>query len=119
MTGGFDQQHVSASLPLEIPSDALATFQREQKTHAVLDVREAWELDICKLEDCLHIPLSDLARRIDELPGDRPIVVVCHTGHRSLMATQFLRQSGFARSTNLRGGVEAWATEIDPDMQRY
>ncbi len=119
MSNVAEKKHASASFPLEIPSDALAAFRREQRVHAVLDVREQWELDICTLGDCLHIPLSDLAQRIDELPDDRPIVVVCHFGQRSLMATRFLRQAGFAQSTNLRGGVDAWAVDIDSDMQRY
>ncbi len=119
MTVRSDDLKEAATLPLEISPDMLAAMRIEGKTHEVLDVREAWELDICKLTDCLHIPLGELARRIDELPKDRPIVVVCHTGHRSLMATQFLRESGLAQATNLQGGVEAWATDVDPAMQRY
>jgi rhodanese-related sulfurtransferase len=94
-------------------------MRHHAKPHAVLDVREAWELDICSLTDCLHIPLGQLAERIDELPKDRPIVVVCHTGRRSLMATQLLREAGVVQATNLMGGVEAWAIDVDPDMQRY
>lgn len=119
MSGAPDDPARSISLPLEILPDVLVTFQLEKKPHTVLDVREAWELDICKLEDCLHIPLGDLARRIDELPLDRPLVVVCHTGRRSLMATQFLRSAGMDQATNLTGGVETWATDIDPSMPRY
>lgn len=119
MSGGPDDHLDAVSLPLEIRSDVLAAWRQEDKPHAVLDVREAWELDICKLTDCLHIPLSDLARRIDELPDDRPIVVVCHTGRRSLMATEFLKGAGVVQATNLLGGVEAWATDVDPTMQRY
>lgn len=114
-----EDQSQAVSLPLEIQGDALVGYQTEKKPHAILDVREAWELDICALTDCLHIPLGDLAHRVDELPKDRLIVVVCHTGRRSLMATQFLRGAGVVQAVNLEGGVEAWATDIDPDMQRY
>lgn len=118
MKGAGDQLE-GLSSPLEISPKALATLQLEQKPHAILDVREVWELDICALKDCLHIPLGDLARRMDELPKDCPIVVVCHTGRRSLLATQFLRNAGRVQAINLEGGVEAWATDIEPNMKRY
>lgn len=116
---GVGEQFEAHSNPLEMTPQALAALLLEHKSHAILDVREAWELDICALKDCLHIPLGDLARRIDELPRDCPIVVVCHTGRRSLLATQLLRQHGLVQAVNLEGGVEAWATDIDPEMQRY
>jgi rhodanese-related sulfurtransferase len=119
LSGGRDGHRDAASLPLEISPDVLAAWRQAGRPHAVLDVREAWELDICKLTDCLHIPLGEIARRIDELPADRPIAVVCHTGRRSLMATTFLREAGIDQATNLLGGVEAWAIEVDPRMQRY
>lgn len=104
---------------MEVSPEAVAKWRQEKKLHAVLDVREAWELEICALEDCLHIPLGSLAKRVGELPKERPIVVVCHTGRRSLLATQFLRDAGLTQAVNLRGGVEAWAIEIDPAMRRY
>ncbi|MGI9492525.1 MAG: rhodanese-like domain-containing protein [Geminicoccaceae bacterium] len=119
MSGRSDVQEGGSALPLEIAPDFLAKLRHDGKPHAVLDVREAWELDICRLTGCLHIPLDELTRRVDELPKDRPIVVVCHTGRRSLMATRFLRDAGVAQATNLIGGVEAWAIDVDPDMQRY
>jgi len=119
LSGRADDLKGISALPLEVPTKMLATLRVEGKQHQVLDVREAWELDICRLTDCLHIPLDELAQRVDELPKDQPIVVVCHTGVRSLKATHFLREAGLVHATNLIGGVEAWATDIDPDMQRY
>lgn len=118
MSGVEDKPEVTAA-PLEMSPKALAMLQVEHKPHAILDVREAWELDICALKDCLHIPLGDLARRMNELPKDCPMIVVCHTGRRSLLATRFLREAGMVQAINLEGGVEAWATDIDPAMQRY
>ena len=87
--------------------------------HAVLDVREAWELDICKLDGCIHIPLNDIAEKKNGLPDDRPIVVVCHLGQRSLLATRHLRAAGFDHAVNLKGGVDAWAERVDAGMRRY
>lgn len=114
----FDPADV-VSLPQEIAPETLATMQQEERLHAILDVRETWELDICKFEDCLHIPLNDLPQRIDELPRDRPLIVVCHLGQRSLLATRWLRAAGLSQSTNLMGGVDAWADRINSGMRRY
>jgi rhodanese-related sulfurtransferase len=87
--------------------------------HSVLDVREAGELAICRFEGSLHIPMSDIPTRINELPTDHPLVVICHHGARSQMIVDFLRKAGFDNAVNLDGGIEAWAYEIDPSMQRY
>jgi len=87
--------------------------------HCVLDVREADELAICRLEGSLHIPMSDIPARINELPTDHPLVVICHRGARSQIVVDFLRNAGFSNAVNLDGGIEAWACEIDPSMPRY
>ena len=87
--------------------------------HRVLDVREARELEICQLEGALHIPMADIPTRVDDLPANRPLVVLCHHGARSQMVVDFLRNAGFDNAVNLDGGIEAWACEIDPSMRRY
>jgi rhodanese-related sulfurtransferase len=87
--------------------------------HCILDVREAEELAICRLEGSLHIPMSGVPARINELPTDRPLVVICHHGVRSQAVVGFLRNAGFDNALNLDGGIEAWAYEIDPSMPRY
>ena len=61
---------------------------------------------------------SDLTR-LQELPTDADIVVVCHHGMRSLQVAQFLKQSGLERVFNLSGGIAAWAAQVDPDMPQY
>ena len=85
----------------------------------LVDVREPWEFDLCGIEGSLLVPLGQLPSRVDELPRDRPLVMVCHTGRRSQNAAMFLAQSGFADVQNLSGGVERWAVEVDPSMRRY
>ena len=82
-------------------------------------MREPWELAICGFPEALHLPLGELAGREHELPRDRPLIVFCHTGRRSLLATQYLRRLGLSEAVNLRGGVEAYALEVDPSMARY
>jgi rhodanese-related sulfurtransferase len=97
----------------------LADMRSAGNEHAVLDVREARELDVCRLDGALHIPMAEVRARIEELPTDRPLVVVCHHGARSQMVVDFLREAGFDNAVNLDGGVDAWACDIDPSMPRY
>jgi len=85
----------------------------------LVDVREPWEFELARIEGSLLVPLGQLPSRVDELPRDRPLVMVCHTGRRSQNAAMFLAQSGFADVQNLSGGVERWAVEVDPSMRRY
>jgi sulfur-carrier protein adenylyltransferase/sulfurtransferase len=84
----------------------------------VLDVREPHEYDICNLGGHL-IPLNDLPKRVNELDSTREIVAHCKMGGRSARAVQFLRQAGFTRVSNLKGGILAWADRIDPKMPKY
>lgn len=85
----------------------------------LVDVREPWEFAHCRIEDSISIPLGQLPARLAELPRNRDLVLVCHHGSRSQHAAMLLAQRGFASVHNLRGGVEAWALEVDPAMQRY
>jgi rhodanese-related sulfurtransferase len=94
-------------------------MQTAGKEHAVLDVREARELDVCRLDGAVHIPMAEVRARTEELPTDRPLVVVCHHGARSQMIVDFLRGAGFDNAVNLDGGIDAWACDIDPSMPRY
>jgi rhodanese-related sulfurtransferase len=85
----------------------------------LVDVREPWEFAVCHIEDSLSLPLSQLPSRVDELPQDRALVVICHHGNRSYHATVWLQRMGYSEVWNLRGGVAAWATHIEPTMRQY
>lgn len=85
----------------------------------LLDVREAWEFDLCRLDDALHVPMHLVPARCDKLDPDRELVVVCHHGARSLQVALFLENKGFRNVHNLTGGVEAWAIEVAPGFRRY
>ena len=107
--------------PLEIGPEDLAEWRDAGLPHALLDVREPWEVAICGFDGAINLPL---ARLLDgqggaALPRDRPLVVLCHHGRRSLTATLHLRRRGFANAVNLAGGVDAWAVSVDPRMPRY
>src|SRR5271165_979915 len=85
----------------------LADMRSTGREHRVLDVREARELDICRLEGALHIPMAEIPARVDDLPPNQPLVVLCHHGVRSQMVVDFLRDAGFDNAVNLDGGIEA------------
>jgi rhodanese-related sulfurtransferase len=85
----------------------------------LLDVREPVELEIAAVGPALHIPMREVPARLAELDRNAPIVVMCHTGRRSYFVAQYLVGNGFSQVFNLRGGIDAWSTEIDPQVPRY
>ena len=85
----------------------------------IVDVREPWEFARCSIDGSVSVPLQELPRRLSELDAKREMVLVCHHGARSRNAAMWLSQNGFPAVHNLRGGVEAWAVEVDPAMPRY
>ncbi len=85
----------------------------------IVDVREPWEIELCRIEGAMPIPLGQLPARHEELPADNDLVLVCHHGARSQQAAMWLARNGHAKVHNLRGGVEAWSLEVDPAMPRY
>jgi molybdopterin/thiamine biosynthesis adenylyltransferase/rhodanese-related sulfurtransferase len=103
----------------ELTVRELAARRARGQGPLVVDVREPFELEICRLEGATHIPLGELPARLAELDARREIVTVCHSGVRSLRAREVLQAAGFAQVRSLRGGLDAWAVEIDPTMERY
>ncbi|HXW17412.1 MAG TPA: molybdopterin-synthase adenylyltransferase MoeB [Candidatus Acidoferrales bacterium] len=84
----------------------------------ILDVREPHEYQICNIGGHL-IPLGDLSRRVNELDSSREIVAHCRSGKRSAEAAEFLRNAGFRKIWNLKGGILAWSDEVDPSVPKY
>jgi adenylyltransferase/sulfurtransferase len=88
----------------------------------LLDVREPREWEICRIEGATLIPLGELPKRLDEVPngdGARDVVIMCKSGVRSAKATNLLRDKGFPRVQNLRGGILEWIARIDPEQPTY
>ncbi|HXY41685.1 MAG TPA: ubiquitin-like small modifier protein 1 [Vicinamibacteria bacterium] len=85
----------------------------------VVDVREPHEWAICRIEGARLVPLGTLPERLHEFDSSRAYVLHCKSGARSARAIQLLRQAGFRRLLNLRGGVLAWAREVDPSLPTY
>jgi len=85
----------------------------------ILDVRNQVEYDISRIEGSHLIPLDQLLNRLHELDSARDIVAHCRTGARSAKAIEMLQEAGFRKLRNLKGGVLAWADEVDPTMPKY
>lgn len=86
---------------------------------ALVDVREPGEHAICAIPGSRLIPMDEVPRRIRELDPDVETVVVCHHGIRSAHVIAHLESRGFHKLVNLRGGIDAWAREVDPTMRTY
>ena len=85
----------------------------------LLDVREHDELAIAAVASALHIPMREVPARIGELDATKPLVVMCHSGGRSRRVAEFLQGNGFPNVFNLKGGIDAWSTQIDSRVPRY
>ena len=112
----------NAATTTMIPS--ISVIELQQKLAAggellVLDVREPFEFDIASIEGSQLIPLGQLDEHMDELSRGKETVVLCKSGVRSAHAVELLQRRGFGKAFNLEGGIDAWADQIDPTMQKY
>lgn len=86
----------------------------------LLDVREPWEYDVCRIEGSTLIPMRQIPAAAEQLDPDRETIVICHHGVRSFSVARFLESElGFSNVINLKGGVDAWARDVDPGMATY
>jgi rhodanese-related sulfurtransferase len=100
------------------PVEVKQRLDRGEKL-TLIDVREPWEFDICKIEGAKLIPMGTVPANLQALDTDDEIVVYCHRGMRSLDVTVWLRGQGVGRAKSLAGGIERWSLEIDPNVPRY
>jgi len=85
----------------------------------VLDVREAWELQLASLPGVVHVPMNQVPARLAEFARDAETIVMCHAGGRSMRVAQFLVNQGFTNVANLSGGIDAWSQAIDATVPQY
>ncbi|MBI3466010.1 MAG: rhodanese [Planctomycetes bacterium] len=111
----------AASVPLEIDCRAVKARLDAGDDLVFVDCREPSEHEIVRIDGASLLPMSQFAARIGELEPhrDRPIVIHCHHGGRSLQVAAWLRQRGFAQAQSMAGGIDRWAGEIEPGMARY
>jgi rhodanese-related sulfurtransferase len=79
-----------------------------------LDVRETYEWEELHIPDATLIPLGELESRVNELPRDQEIVVVCRSGNRSLTGRDILINAGFEQVTSMAGGMNQWRAQGFP-----
>jgi rhodanese-related sulfurtransferase len=84
----------------------------------LLDVRETWEYQICRIEGSELLPIREVAQNWQSLEQDQPVVCICHHGGRSAQVALFLERQGMT-TFNLSGGVDAWARQVDASMATY
>lgn len=85
----------------------------------LLDVREPWEFDVCRIPGARLMPMRSIPARYPELHRDTETVVICHHGARSYQVAMFLEHQGFGNVINLYGGMAAWSRDADPATPTY
>ena len=105
------------SVPEITPAEIAARRERGE-AFTLLDVREAWELDVASVPDVLHIPMGEVQDRVAEIDRGRQVVVMCRSGRRSLEVAKYLQQNGFD-AVNLAGGILAWSRDVDATIPTY
>ncbi len=105
--------------PVEVGVEEARRWLDSEKPPYLLDIRESYEAAVCQIKGSAFVPMGEIPNSLDALPKDRPILVYCHHGQRSLRITQFLRFKGFDTATSMAGGIQAWAEKLEPDMARY
>ncbi len=107
----------------ELQVSALSGFAKRHPAPVLLDVREPWETALASIDlpgvTTLRVPMAQIPLRLADIPALQPVVCICHHGVRSAQVVAFLLHVGRTDVYNLRGGVEAWAIEVDPTMPRY
>ena len=116
---GHDHEDGSIVADWDIDATQLASLINQPGAPLLLDVREPHELEISRLAGALNIPLGNLAARLSELDTAREMVVFCKGGTRSTRALELLVSTGFKKVKNLKGGINAWARDIDPKLPVY
>lgn len=85
----------------------------------LIDVRDPWEFETCRIEGSINIPMSDIVSQLDNINRNTEKVIICHHGMRSRHVAQYLESIGFASVINLEGGIDSWARTVDPAMLQY
>ena len=91
----------------------------QQHSPRLIDVREPWEFDICQLAGSELVPMGSIPQQLELFQPSSEYVIICHHGIRSLQVIQFLAHHNIHNTINLDGGVDAWASDVDINMEKY
>jgi adenylyltransferase/sulfurtransferase len=103
----------------EVAPNTVSALLESEAPPFLLDVRESWEWSVSSLAPlgARLVPLAELGERLSEVPLDRPVVVYCRSGQRSRTAARRLLDHGLTDVRSMRGGLRAWAEQLDTDMR--
>ena len=104
---------------IEIGPGEVSRLVASGQKFLLVDVRESWEYDISWIEGAVLIPLREIPANVPRLSETPQIVLFCHHGIRSLDAAAWLRSQGIHGVQSMSGGIDRWATEVDPRVPRY
>lgn len=104
---------------LEITVAELQKKQKAGEQFLLIDVREPWEYEACRIEGAKLIPMRTIPANLQQLDSDRDVICYCHHGQRSLDVAAWLRAQGVETAQSLAGGIDRWSLEIDPAVPRY
>jgi molybdopterin/thiamine biosynthesis adenylyltransferase/rhodanese-related sulfurtransferase/molybdopterin converting factor small subunit len=114
-----NQPHEPVAVEGDIePTEVKAKMDRGDQ-FVLIDVREPHEYQICSIPNAKLIPLGDLPKRVNELNSADEIIAHCKSGMRSAKAVEFLKQAGFRKVRNMKGGILAWSDKVDPSVPKY
>ncbi len=113
----FDKRDDLVASNVRATPDGLLAQMKSQKPPLVVDVRNDAEWNSASIEGSVHMPLIGLLDKVDSLPRDRELVILCATGNRSSTAASLLSQKGVTHVTDLAGGIEAWQKQHLPVKQ--
>ena len=85
----------------------------------LIDVREDWEYDLCRIKGSQLMPMSTIEQTYRQLDKDAQLALYCHHGVRSLRVIHFLQSQGYENLINLKGGIDAWSSEVDSSVAKY
>ena len=94
-------------------------LDRQNKKLQILDIREDSKRRHVSIKGTIHIKISELSSRYQELDDKKNVFVLCHKGTRSKIVVKWLKSKGFDYSVNILGGIDAWSALIDTTMRRY
>ena len=119
---GIPQADAEAEKEMDVPTitaPELKAKMDRKEPFVLVDVREPYEYEICRIPGSKLIPVGELPARLSELDTADEIVLQCKSGARSARALHILQEAGFRKLANLQGGITAWADQVDPAVPKY
>jgi adenylyltransferase/sulfurtransferase len=119
---GIPQADAEAEKEMDVPTitaPELKAKMDRKEPFVLVDVREPYEYEICRIPGSKLIPVGELPARLSELDTADEIVLQCKTGARSARALHILQEAGFRKLANLQGGITAWADQVDHAVPKY